>query len=116
MPLMFILLTHEMGHYFTSLYHRVRATLPYFIPAPTIIGTFGAFIKMKSPIYNKRALLDIGAAGPLAGFIVSVPAVIVGLHLSEIVPSTGTARVAARLVHYRRSSRILFRENPAGRF
>jgi membrane-associated protease RseP (regulator of RpoE activity) len=88
-PLMLILLTHEMGHYFMSLYHRVRATLPYFIPAPTIIGTFGAFIKMKSPIYNKRALLDIGAAGPLAGFVVSIPAVILGLHLSEIVPATG---------------------------
>jgi membrane-associated protease RseP (regulator of RpoE activity) len=87
-PLMLILLTHEMGHYLASVHHRVKATLPYFIPAPTLIGTFGAFIKMKSPIYHKRALLDIGASGPLAGFIVSIPALIIGLKLSKIVPVT----------------------------
>ncbi|MBI3811012.1 MAG: site-2 protease family protein, partial [Nitrospirae bacterium] len=76
--LMAILLTHEMGHYLTSRYHGVGATLPYFIPAPSIIGTFGAFIRMTSPIFNKRALLDIGASGPIAGFIVAVAAVAVG--------------------------------------
>ena len=83
--LMAILLTHEMGHYLTSRYHGVEATLPYFIPAPSIIGTFGAFIRMRSPIMNKRALLDIGASGPIAGFIVSIVAVAVGLHYSEVV-------------------------------
>ena len=64
--LMSILLSHELSHYFTSQKHGVRATLPYFIPAPTIIGTFGAFIKMKSPIVTRRALIDIGASGPIA--------------------------------------------------
>ena len=87
--LMAILLTHEMGHYLASRYHRVQASLPYFIPAPPgtfIIGTFGAFIRMTSPITNKRALLDIGASGPIAGFIVAVAAVAVGLYRSEVIP------------------------------
>jgi membrane-associated protease RseP (regulator of RpoE activity) len=83
--LMAILLTHEMGHYLTSRYHGVGATLPYFIPSPTLIGTFGAFIRMTSPIVNKRALLDIGASGPIAGFIVAIFAVAIGLHYSTII-------------------------------
>jgi membrane-associated protease RseP (regulator of RpoE activity) len=83
--LMTILLTHEMGHYLTSRYHRVGATLPYFIPAPSIIGTFGAFIRMTSPILSKRALLDIGASGPIAGFVVAIGAVAIGLHYSTVV-------------------------------
>jgi membrane-associated protease RseP (regulator of RpoE activity) len=86
LTLMIILLTHELSHYFASKKHGVSATLPYFIPAPTIIGTFGAFIKMKSPIVTRKALIDIGASGPIAGFIVSVIAVLIGLRLSEIVP------------------------------
>lgn len=88
LTLMVILLSHELSHYFTSKRHGVKATLPYFIPAPTIIGTFGAFIKMKSPIVTREALIDIGASGPIAGFIISVIAVIVGLQLSHIVPVT----------------------------
>ena len=78
---------HELGHFAVSRLHGVDATLPYFIPAPPpffFIGTFGAFIKVKSPIYDKRALLDIGAAGPIAGFLIAVPAVIWGLQISEI--------------------------------
>jgi len=90
LSLMLILLTHELSHYFASQKHGVKATLPYFIPAPTIIGTFGAFIKMKSPIVTRKALIDIGASGPIAGFIVSVIAAIIGLHLSEIVPMAQT--------------------------
>jgi len=86
LTLMIILLTHELSHYYASKKHGVSATLPYFIPAPTIIGTFGAFIKMKSPIVTRKALIDIGASGPIAGFIVSVIAVLIGLRLSEIVP------------------------------
>ena len=92
-PLMSILLTHEMGHYISSRVHRVSASLPYFIPAPTFIGTFGAFIKMKSPIFTKRALIDIGAAGPIAGFILSVLAIIIGLKLSKVVPISGTHNI-----------------------
>jgi membrane-associated protease RseP (regulator of RpoE activity) len=87
LTLMIILLSHELSHYFSSRKHGVEATLPYFIPAPTIFGTFGAFIKMKSPIVTRKALIDIGASGPIAGFIISVIATIVGLNMSEIVSS-----------------------------
>jgi membrane-associated protease RseP (regulator of RpoE activity) len=82
--LIFILLSHELGHYISSRIHRIDATLPYFIPAPTFIGTFGAFIKMRSPVLDRRALLDVGAAGPITGFIVALPFLIIGLMLSEV--------------------------------
>ena len=82
--LIFILLSHELGHYITSRIHRIDATLPYFIPAPTFIGTFGAFIKMRSPVLDRRALLDVGAAGPITGFVVAIPFLIIGLMLSEV--------------------------------
>ena len=89
LTLMSILLAHELSHYFASRKHKVEATLPYFIPAPPVIspiGTFGAFIKMKSPVITRNALLDIGVSGPLAGFIISVGVSIVGLSLSRVVP------------------------------
>ncbi|MDP3296977.1 MAG: site-2 protease family protein [Thermodesulfovibrionia bacterium] len=82
--LLLILLTHEMSHYFMSRKHHVSVTLPYFIPAPSIIGTFGAIIKMRPPIPDRRSLIDIGAAGPLGGFIVAVVAVMIGLTYSDI--------------------------------
>ena len=85
--LMFILGTHEFGHYYFAQKHNVDATLPYFIPAPPflfLIGTFGAFIKIKSEITSRSALLQIGAAGPIAGFIVAIPSLFVGLKLSRI--------------------------------
>lgn len=84
--LLLILGIHEMGHYLTSRHWKVRATLPYFIPFPSFIGTLGAVIKIRSPIPNRRALMDIGASGPLAGFVVALLALVVGLHLSAIVP------------------------------
>jgi membrane-associated protease RseP (regulator of RpoE activity) len=84
--LLTILLFHEFSHYLASKKHHTHATLPYFIPAPSIIGTFGAFIKMKSPIVTRKALIDIGASGPIAGFIISVIACIAGLSMSQIVP------------------------------
>ena len=85
--LLFILMTHELSHYFTSRRHNVSASLPYFIPAPSIIGTFGAIIKMKPPIPDRRSLIDIGASGPIGGFIIAVIATIIGLSWSEIKPS-----------------------------
>jgi membrane-associated protease RseP (regulator of RpoE activity) len=85
---MAILGVHEFGHYFVSSRRHIRVTLPYFIPAPSILGTFGAFIKMKSPVPDKRTLLDIGVAGPLAGFAVALPALIAGLQLSQLAPAT----------------------------
>jgi membrane-associated protease RseP (regulator of RpoE activity) len=84
--LMSILLVHELSHFAASRLHHAEATLPYFIPAPSLIGTFGAFIKMKSPIPTRAALIDIGASGPIAGFFVSVVACIVGLYLSPVIP------------------------------
>lgn len=83
--LLFILMTHELSHYLASRRHHVEATLPYFIPAPTLFGTMGAFIKMKSPIETRNALMDIGASGPIAGFVVAVAASAVGLFFSKVV-------------------------------
>ena len=79
--LLAILFSHEMGHYLACRYYKVDATLPYFIPAPPLFlaGTFGAFIKIRSPIPSRRALFDIGLAGPLAGFVVAIPLSIVGV-------------------------------------
>ncbi len=85
--LMLILLAHEMGHFIASVRYRVFATLPFFIPAPTLIGTLGAFIRIKSPIPSRRALFDIGIAGPIAGFVLAVPAMVVALRLSQPVAS-----------------------------
>jgi membrane-associated protease RseP (regulator of RpoE activity) len=82
--LMGILLAHELGHYLIARKHGMDVTLPYFIPAPSIIGTFGAFIKMRSPVRDRRMLLDVGAAGPLVGIAVSIPFLILGFRLSEV--------------------------------
>ena len=89
--LLAILATHEAGHYFACRRYAVDATLPFFIPAPPLLGlgTFGAFIKIKSPIPSRRALFDIGVAGPLAGFAVSVPIAVMGLlTLQPPLPTT----------------------------
>ncbi len=89
--LLVILVTHEFGHYLLSLIHRVPASLPLFIPGPPhFIGTFGAIIRMRGPIMNRRALFDIGVAGPLAGFAVAVVALVVGLNLSTVVEREST--------------------------
>jgi len=80
-----ILLVHEMGHFAACRFHRIEATLPFFIPAPTLIGTFGAFIKIKSPFSSKKALFDVGLAGPLAGFLVSLPVIALGISQSRLV-------------------------------
>jgi membrane-associated protease RseP (regulator of RpoE activity) len=85
--LMMILLCHELGHYVLAIHHRVPTTLPYFIPGPPLlVGTFGAFIRMYGLPRSRQALFDVGAAGPWAGLLVSIPAVVLGLAWSEVQP------------------------------
>ncbi len=87
--LLTILLAHELGHYFACRYYGIDASLPYFLPFPSPIGTLGAFIRIRSPIYTRRALFDVGIAGPLAGFAVLVPALIIGVGASKVIPGIG---------------------------
>jgi len=96
LALLTILMAHEMGHYLACRYYGVSATLPFFIPAPPLFlaGTFGAFIKMKSPIPTRRALFDIGLAGPLAGFVALMPFAVAGtLSLHDAPRQTGEALI-----------------------
>ena len=81
--LMAILLAHELGHFLYCEKYGVSATLPFFIPAPTLIGTMGAFIRIKSRIHSRKELFDIGVAGPIAGFVVALPLLMLGLLLSK---------------------------------
>lgn len=87
LSLIAILLFHEFGHYLVGRYRGVFMSLPYFIPAPNFVGTFGAIIKSKSPFTNRRDLIEVGAAGPIAGFVVSVIVLCFGLQNSEIIPA-----------------------------
>lgn len=91
LTLMFILFAHEMGHYLYARHYQVHATPPFFVPFPSLIGTLGAFIRIKSPIPSRAALFDIGIAGPIAGFIPSCVALMYGLLLSRpVVGSTSS--------------------------
>ncbi len=97
--IMVILGSHELGHYFAAKRHGVVATLPYFIPAPSFIGTFGAVISLRSPIPDRKALVDIGAAGPITGFVLSIFAAIIGLKLSTVVEiPEGALRIGNPLI------------------
>jgi membrane-associated protease RseP (regulator of RpoE activity) len=82
-----ILLAHELGHFFACRHYHISATYPYFIPAPTLIGTLGAFIRIRSPIFNRRALFDMALAGPLVGFLIAVPALAIAILLSKVIPA-----------------------------
>lgn len=82
-----ILLAHELGHYFACRYYGIEVTYPYFVPAPTLIGTLGAFIRIRSPIVNRKALFDVGLAGPVVGFLFAVPALAIAIYYSKVVPS-----------------------------
>lgn len=100
-PLMAILLAHEMGHYLTARRNRVNTSLPYFIPAPYpsyfFIGTFGAFIKMREMPRSRRVMFDIGAAGPWAGVLVAIPCTVIGLRMSEISSISGQSGISLEL-------------------
>ncbi len=85
-PLLLILFAHEMGHYLECRRRNVDASLPYFLPSPSLFGTFGAFIRIRSPIYSREGLFDIGIWGPLAGFITLLPLLAVGTALSRVAP------------------------------
>ena len=93
--LLLILGAHEFGHYWASRRNGVQSTLPYFIPAPPIFiaGTFGAFIQIKQRIPNRMVLMEIGAAGPIVGFVVALPMLILGLYLSSVTPSIGMGSI-----------------------
>lgn len=84
--LLAILLAHELGHYFACKLYGIDVSYPYFIPAPTLFGTFGAFIRIRSPITTRRALFDVGLAGPVVGFVIAVPAMAYAIASSKIVP------------------------------
>ena len=86
LALLAILGTHELGHYCAARYHGMDVTPPFFIPVPFALGTFGAFIQMRSPAENRRVLFDVAVAGPLAGLVVAIPALLIGLQSSTILP------------------------------
>jgi membrane-associated protease RseP (regulator of RpoE activity) len=86
LALLLILGSHELGHYFTAKIHGIEVTPPYFIPVPFALGTFGAFIKIKSLAPSRSALFDVAVAGPLAGLVFAVPALLIGLRFSQVMP------------------------------
>ena len=94
LALLFIMLVHEMGHFVMARRHQVDATWPFFIPAPllSVIGTLGAVIRLRSLPRTRRALLDVGAWGPIAGFLATIPILVLGLRLSTVVPAEAPSR------------------------
>ncbi len=114
--LMTILVGHELGHYLTCRRYGIQATLPYFIPAPTLLGTLGAFIRIKSPISFKRQLFDIGANGPFVGFLLALPALVIGLAFSRVstfVPVGDTITFGEPLL-FKLLSTLFFGRTPEG--
>jgi membrane-associated protease RseP (regulator of RpoE activity) len=100
--LMGILVCHEAGHYVAGRHHRVPVSLPYFIPLPPWIslGTMGAVIRMDEPISDRNKLFDVGASGPIAGLVVAIPLLVIGLHLSELGPPTQEGMIEGNSILY----------------
>jgi membrane-associated protease RseP (regulator of RpoE activity) len=111
-----ILGCHEMGHYLACRYYRVDASLPYFLPAPVMTGTLGAFIRIREQIPSKRTLFDIGVAGPLAGFVVAVPALFIGIALSHQVtlPHDFSGLSLGEPLLYKIAERVIWGHVPDG--
>ncbi len=115
--LLLILGAHELGHFFTCKRVGVKATLPYFIPFPLhLVGTFGAVIRMRSPIPDRRALVAVGAAGPLAGLIFAIPVTLIGLKLSRVVSASTLEEgfYFGNSILFVALSKLLFRQLPEG--
>lgn len=113
-PLLAILITHEFGHFFAARYHRVPASFPFFIPFPATFGTMGAVIVMRETIRSRRALLDIGASGPLAGMVVALPVLVYGLTLSPVQPVTEHAMQEGQSLLYLLVKRVVLGPIPDG--
>lgn len=115
-PLLAILVCHEFGHWFAARHHRVPASLPYFLPLPllSMFGTLGAVIAMPERIRSRNALLDIGAAGPLAGLVVTIPVLVVGLHLSSVQPLPEHYSQEGQSLLYALLKQLTLGEIPAG--
>jgi membrane-associated protease RseP (regulator of RpoE activity) len=112
-----ILGCHELGHYFACRYYNVDASMPFFIPAPILLtGTMGAFIRIREPIPRKRMLFDIGIAGPIAGFLVAVPALFLGIALSHVVrvPDRFSGYELGEPLLFKLASRVLWGATPNG--
>jgi len=104
---LFILLVHELGHWFACRRHRLDTTPPLFLPAPLGLGTFGAFIRIRSPIRDKRELLDVGVSGPLAGFVALLPVLAAGVALSSPARLADAARFGGPVLLYRPGDSLL---------
>ena len=112
-----ILGCHELGHYFACRYYNVDASLPFFIPVPILLtGTMGAFIRIREPIPEKRMLFDIGIAGPIAGFVVAVPALLVGMAMSHVakLPDNFTGYELGEPLLFKLASWLLWGSTPDG--
>jgi membrane-associated protease RseP (regulator of RpoE activity) len=110
-----ILGCHEFGHYFMCRYYRVDASLPYFLPFPlALTGTLGAFIRIREPIRSKRMFFDIGIAGPIAGFLVALPALFIGVYLSQMAPIEGDGIWLGEPLLFKIASRLLWGRMPDG--
>lgn len=114
LPLLAILITHEFGHFFAARYHRVPASFPFFIPFPATFGTMGAVIVMRDTIRSRKALLDIGASGPLAGMVVALPVLVYGLTLSPVQRVTEHATQEGQSLLYLLIKRVVLGPIPDG--